>query len=95
MRLKCSGEDVKKASTIISQGGIAIFPTDTVYGIGCNPYDKKAVEKIYKIKSRDTSKPFPILVYSKRDCTKNCMAFDKMSEKFAERVLARTINFNS
>ena len=84
MRLKCSREDVKKASTIISQGGIAIFPTDTVYGIGCNPYDKEAVEKIYKIKSRDTSKPFPILVYSK-EIAQKIVSFDKMSEKFAEQ----------
>jgi len=84
LRLKCNTEEVKKASTIISQGGIAIFPTDTVYGIGCNPYDKEAVKKIYKIKSRDISKPFPILAYSK-NIAKKIASFDKLSEKYAER----------
>ena len=84
LRLKCNVKEIKKASTIIRQGGTAIFPTDTVYGIGCNPYDKEAVKKIYKIKSRDISKPFPVLVYSK-EIAQKITSFDKLSEKFAER----------
>ena len=49
-------EGIEKASQIINQGGIVIFPTDTVYGIGCNPYNKESVKKIYEIKSRDIIK---------------------------------------
>ena len=49
---------------MITDGMVAIFPTDTVYGIGCNPYDIKAVERIYRIKNRDRSKALPILVKS-------------------------------
>ena len=41
-----------------------VFPTDTVYGIGCNPYNQTAIKKVYKIKSRDASKPLPMLVDS-------------------------------
>ena len=66
MRVNCDKEGIEKASNIINQGGIAVFPTDTVYGIGCNPYDKKAVKRIYEIKSRDISKPLPVLAYSKK-----------------------------
>ena len=40
---------------------ILIFPTDTVYGIGCSIYDKDNIENIYKIKNRDRSKPLAIL----------------------------------
>ena len=65
MKVKCDKEGIEKASQIINQGGIAVFPTDTVYGIGCNPYNKESVNKIYNIKYRNTSKPFPVLVYSK------------------------------
>ena len=45
-------DGIEKASQIIEKGGIAIFPTDTVYGIGCNPYNIDSVRKIYEIKSR-------------------------------------------
>ena len=43
---------IEKTWQVIKKGGIAIFPTDTVYGIGCNPYNINAVKKIYEIKSR-------------------------------------------
>ena len=51
MKVKCNKENIAKACKIIKSGGIVVFPTDTVYGIGCNPYDKKAIKRIYKIKS--------------------------------------------
>jgi L-threonylcarbamoyladenylate synthase len=59
--LRCNLENLIKAADIIKKGGIIVYPTDTVYGLGCNPYDRKAVEKIFRIKGRD-KKPLPILV---------------------------------
>ena len=64
LRVRCGDLEIKKVVEIIKQGGIAIFPTDTVYGIGCNPYVNESVSKIYDIKSRDMKKPFPVLVHS-------------------------------
>jgi len=84
MKVNCNKEGIEKATEIIYQGGIVIFPTDTVYGIGCNPYNKEAVKKIYEIKSRDVSKSFPILAYSKKMVEKIAF-FDEFSEKIAER----------
>lgn len=46
---------------ILKNNGVIAFPTDTVWGIGCLPENKKAVEKIYSIKSRDTGKPLILL----------------------------------
>jgi L-threonylcarbamoyladenylate synthase len=80
----CNQEGIKKAVEIIDQGGVIIFPTDTVYGIGCNPYNKKSVEKIYDIKSRNISKPFPILAYSKEIAEKIAF-FDEYSKKIVEQ----------
>ncbi|MEO2201869.1 MAG: L-threonylcarbamoyladenylate synthase [Nitrosopumilus sp.] len=82
--MDCNLEGIKKAVEIINQGGIIIFPTDTVYGIGCNPYNKKSVEKIYDIKSRNISKPFPILAYSKEIAEKIAF-FDEYSKKIVEQ----------
>ncbi|MCH7966454.1 MAG: threonylcarbamoyl-AMP synthase [Thaumarchaeota archaeon] len=84
MKVNCDEEGIEKASQIINQGGIAVFPTDTVYGIGCNPYNKNSVRKIYEIKSRNILNPFPVLVYSK-DIAKRIAFFDKIAEKIVER----------
>ena len=58
MRVKCNLEGIEKASKVVKSGGIVVFPTDTVYGIGCDPYNVSAVEKIYKIKIFNFSYPF-------------------------------------
>lgn len=52
------------AADAIRGGGTAVFPTDTVYGLGCNPYDKQAIDMIYEIKSRNRAFPLPVLVPS-------------------------------
>ena len=41
----------------IKNGEVVIFPTDTVYGIGCNPYDENAVDRVYRLKKRNRTKP--------------------------------------
>ncbi|KFM19658.1 tRNA threonylcarbamoyladenosine biosynthesis protein RimN [Marine Group I thaumarchaeote SCGC AAA799-P11] len=84
LKVNCDNEGIAKASQIIEQGGIVVFPTDTVYGIGCNPYNKESAKKVYEIKSRDFSKPFPVLVYSK-EIAKQIAEFDEISEKLAEK----------
>ncbi len=85
MKVKCNKEGIEKASKIIKSGGIVVFPTDTVYGIGCDPYNKEAIQKIYKIKSRESSKSLPILAFSKEVATK-IAEFDKNAEKIAEKI---------
>lgn len=85
MKVKCNQVGIKKASEIIIDGGIIIFPTDTVYGIGCDPYNKKAIQKIYKIKSRERIKSLPVLAFSKEIVTK-IAEFDKDSENIADKL---------
>jgi L-threonylcarbamoyladenylate synthase len=82
--VNCDKEGIKKASQIINEGGIAVFPTDTVYGIGCNPYNINAVKKIYKIKLRDVSKSYPVLVYSK-ELAEQIAHFDKFTRKIVDK----------
>lgn len=83
MKVNCDKEGIEKASKVIENGGIVVFPTDTVYGIGCNPYNKESAKKVYEIKSRDFSKPFPVLVYSK-EIASQIAEFDEISEKLVE-----------
>lgn len=84
MKVSCDKEGIEKASKIISHGGIVIFPTDTVYGIGCDPYNKASVEKIYKIKSRDIIKSVPILTYS-AEAAERIAQFDQLAKKIVKK----------
>jgi len=84
LKVKCDKEGIEKATKIIKDGGIVVFPTDTVYGIGCDPYKKKSVDKIYQIKGRSKTKPFPVLAYSFDEASK-IVEFDKDSKKIANK----------
>jgi hypothetical protein len=57
-------EDIKNAIEVMKQGGVILYPTDTVWGIGCDATNAKAVAKVYKIKKRDDSKALICLVDS-------------------------------
>ncbi len=57
-------EDVKKAVECMRKGGVILYPTDTVWGIGCDATNSEAVAKVYKIKQRDDSKALICLVDS-------------------------------
>ena len=82
--MNCDKDGVEKTSQIIEKGGVAVFPTDTVYGIGCNPYNVNSVKKIYEIKSRDEIKSLPVLAYS-LDIVKEITIIDKFTEKIIKK----------
>lgn len=48
---------IQQVVDVLKDGGIIIYPTDTVYGIGCSVYNKRAIEKIYKLKGMQKSDP--------------------------------------
>lgn len=56
--------DLKEAVRVLQEGGIILYPTDTVWGIGCDARNHKAVEKIFKLKQRSDSKSMLVLVGS-------------------------------
>lgn len=57
-------EDIKKAVEVMKKGGVILYPTDTVWGIGCDATNPEAVARIYKIKQREESKAMICLVDS-------------------------------
>jgi L-threonylcarbamoyladenylate synthase len=54
--------DIKKALDALHAGGIILYPTDTIWGIGCDATNEKAVERIYQIKKREDSKSMLVLM---------------------------------
>lgn len=57
-------DDIKKAVEVMKNSGVILYPTDTVWGIGCDATNAEAVAKVYKIKKRDDSKALICLVDS-------------------------------
>lgn len=57
-------DDIKKAVEVMKKGGVILYPTDTVWGIGCDATNADAVAKVYAIKHRDDSKALICLVDS-------------------------------
>ena len=60
-------KQINKAVEVLQNGGVILYPTDTIWGIGCNAKDEQAVEKVYKIKKRNESKALISLVSTKED----------------------------
>lgn len=59
-------EDIRRAVEVMKKGGVILYPTDTVWGIGCDATNPEAVARVYAIKHRDDSKAMICLVDS--DC---------------------------
>jgi len=59
---KCNDDvGLKKCASLVDKGSIVVFPTDTVYGIGCDPFNDESVLRLYRIKNRPLDKYMPIL----------------------------------
>lgn len=57
-------EDIKSALEVLKKGGIILYPTDTIWGIGCDATNFEAVKKIYNLKKREDSKSMLVLIDS-------------------------------
>jgi L-threonylcarbamoyladenylate synthase len=68
-------EDIKEALIILKRGGIILYPTDTIWGLGCDATNASAVERIYTIKSRDEGKSLIILVNN-----------EQMAERYVKEI---------
>lgn len=62
--------EINKALQIIEAGGIILYPTDTIWGIGCDATNTEAIKKIYRLKQRDDSKSLIILLAEAKDIFK-------------------------
>ena len=52
---------IRKAVDILKNGGLIVYPTDTIYGLGCDLHNKKALEKIFRIKNMDRKSPLSFI----------------------------------
>jgi L-threonylcarbamoyladenylate synthase len=64
--LKADQQAILKASKVVAEGGIVVYPTDTVYGVGCDPFNENSVRRLIEAKQRRKN-PLPVLGSSMRN----------------------------
>lgn len=62
--LKTMTEDIRKACEVLQAGGLILYPTDTIWGIGCDATNEEAVRKVYALKQRSDNKAMLVLIDS-------------------------------
>lgn len=80
-------EELIKCIETINKGGLVIFPTETVYGIGANAYNEEAVRKIYEVKMRPDEKPLSIMVSSIDEISKYAIISNEIEEKIIKKYM--------
>jgi L-threonylcarbamoyladenylate synthase len=80
------GLDWMKAAVLLKEGAIGVIPTDTIYGICTSAFNKKAVEKVYKLRKRNPNKPCIILISSLEDLKKFNIRLTLWQKKILEKL---------
>lgn len=81
-------EDLKTAIRILHEGGVVVYPTDTVWGIGCDARQVEAVDKVYRLKRRDDSKALITLVADEKMLAE--VTGEPLSEAVKEFIAAQS-----
>lgn len=76
---------IKKAASVLKKGGLVAFPTETVYGLGANLLDKKAIKRVYEIKNRPSGKPLTIHIADTAAVKKMVGKLPSMAGKLIDR----------
>jgi L-threonylcarbamoyladenylate synthase len=76
--------DIKQAIEVLQRGGVILYPTDTIWGLGCDATNPEAIKRIYEIKQRDDSKSLIVLMAEEREVLQYVAAPDLAVFDFLE-----------
>lgn len=80
-------ETLDRIAAVVEQGGVLVFPTDTIYGIGGNAFNESVIDKIYRLKRRKAFKPLSLHLGSKEEVYKYCHSLTKVQRRWLARLL--------
>ncbi|MCX5838088.1 MAG: L-threonylcarbamoyladenylate synthase [Deltaproteobacteria bacterium] len=83
---------IRKAVEVLRGGGIIIYPTDTVYGMGCDLFNKKGIERIYEIQRRERKQPLSFICADLKDISRYARVSDD-AYKIMKRLLPGPYTF--
>ncbi|MDO8494947.1 MAG: L-threonylcarbamoyladenylate synthase [bacterium] len=78
-------EAIAEACRVLHLGGVVVYPTDTVYGLGANACDNLAVDQVFKIKKRSYTKPLPVVARN-LDWVKELVYIDSRNRRVVESI---------
>lgn len=78
--------DIEKSLQVLRNGGIIVYPTDTIWGIGCDAINEKAVERIFQLKKRPPQRSMIVLVADEKDILKYTAAADLQAFDYLQHV---------
>ncbi len=84
---------IEKTRAVLEDGGIIIFPTDTVYAYGCDIKDKRAIERIYRLKKMDRKKPISFIFSSLSEISSYARNISDESFKIMKKALPGPYTF--
>jgi tRNA threonylcarbamoyl adenosine modification protein (Sua5/YciO/YrdC/YwlC family) len=77
---------IKRVVNVLKDGGVIAYPTDTIYGIGCDIFNKKGIERIYQIKKREKNKPLSFMCADLSDISQYAIV-----SNYAYRIMKRCL----
>ncbi len=77
---------INKVAQVLDQGGLIIYPTDTFYGIGCDLFNKRSIQRIYQLKRRPLKKPFSFVCENLKD-----ISLYAQVSNYAYRIMKRLL----
>lgn len=83
--LAATPESIRRAADVLRGGGLVVFPTDTVYGLGVDPQNAAAVARIYDVKGREARKPLQLLLQSPDQLGLVARELSPLARKVADR----------
>jgi len=83
---------IRRAAEILKSGGIVIYPTDTVYGMGCDLLNKRGIERIYEIQRRNRKQPLSFICSDLKDISRYARVSDE-AYKIMKRLLPGPYTF--
>ena len=89
--VKATEEAIGEAAEIIRGGGLVVYPTETVYGLGCDPFNPQAVERLLRVKGREKN-PLPVAAAS-IEKAREVAQFTPLAERLASRLLPGPLMF--
>lgn len=77
---------INKVVQVLNQGGLVIYPTDTFYGIGCDLFSKRSIQRVYQLKRRSLKKPFSFVCADLKD-----ISLYAQVSNYAYRIMKRLL----
>lgn len=78
-------KNIKLAAELLKKGGLVAFPTETVYGLGANALDPRAVARIFEVKNRPRFDPIIVHIHSQQDIKQLCLDVDERAKRLMKK----------